>query len=196
MCIRDRINAPGKDGLFKISYSVKDDNEDKLIYKIDFRKAGRTGWIEIKNDVETNGYGWDSRTVEDGRYEIRITASDERSNTPETKLTGSRVSDVFTVDNTPPVVKKHKIDRGAKSIRLKMTVADEFSAIGKVEYTIDSDANWMGVLPDDLVYDTTTEDFTIITDDLTPGQHVIALRLSDDMGNTAYKSYDFTIDKK
>jgi hypothetical protein len=191
-----RINAPAKNGVFKISYNVKDDNSDKLIYTIDFRKAGRTVWIEIKNDVETNGYEWDSRTVEDGRYEIRITASDERSNTPETKLTGTRVSDTFTVDNTPPEVKKHKIDRTAKSIRLNLIVTDEFSVIGKVEYTIDSDANWLGVLPDDLVYDTTTEDFTIIADDLTPGQHVIALRLADDEGNTAYKSYDFTIDKK
>jgi hypothetical protein len=191
-----RFNAPGKDGVFKISYNVKDDNEDKLIYQIDFRKAGRTGWIEIEGDVEAGNYEWDSRTVEDGRYEIRITASDKRSNTPETALTGSRVSDVFTVDNTPPVVKKHEIDRSAGSIRLKMTVTDEFSAIGKVEYTIDSDANWMGVLPDDLVYDTTAENFTIIVYDLTPGQHVIALRLADDEGNTAYKSYDFTIDKK
>jgi hypothetical protein len=79
---------------------------------------------------------------------------------------------------------------------LKMTVSDEFSAIGKVEYTIDSDANWLGVVPDDLVYDTTTEDFTIIADNLSPGQHVIALRLADDVGNTTYKSYDFVIEKK
>ncbi|MGA2093909.1 MAG: hypothetical protein ABSH16_10950, partial [Sedimentisphaerales bacterium] len=191
-----RVNAPGKNGVFRISYDVKDDNGDKLIYKIYFRKAGRTGWIELKNDIETNSYEWDSRTVEDGRYEIRVTASDERSNTPETKLTGSRVSDTFTVDNTAPVVKRHKIDRSAKSIRLKMTVSDELSVIGKVEYTIDSDANWLGVVPDDLVYDTTTEDFTIIVENLTPGQHVIALRLADDVGNTTYKSYDFVIEKK
>jgi hypothetical protein len=191
-----RVNAPGKNGVFRISYDVKDDNSDKLIYKIDFRKVGRTGWIEIKDDIETNSYEWDSRTVEDGRYEIRVTASDERSNTAETKLAGSRVSDTFTVDNTAPVVKRHKIDRAAKSIRLKMTVSDELSVIGKVEYTIDSDANWLGVVPDDLVYDTTTEDFTIIVENLTPGQHVIALRLADDVGNTTYKSYDFIIEKK
>lgn len=191
-----RVNMPGKNGVFRISYDARDDNGDKLIYKIDFRKTGRAGWIEIKNDVTANSYDWDSKTVEDGRYEIRVTASDERSNTPQTKLTGSRISDTFIVDNTPPVISKHKIDRSVAGMRLKMTVADEFSVIGKVEYTIDSDANWLGVLPDDLVYDTTTEDFTIVVDNLTPGQHVIALRIADDVGNTAYKSYDFIIEKK
>ena len=43
-----------------------------------------------------------------------------------------------------------------------MTVSDELSAIGRVEYTVDSDANWIGAVPDDLVYDTTSEDFTIV----------------------------------
>ena len=42
----------------------------------------------------------------------------------------------------------------------------------------------------------TTEDFSFIVNDLTPGQHVIALRIADDVGNTAYKSYDFVIEKK
>jgi hypothetical protein len=88
------------------------------------------------------------------------------------------------------------MDKTDGVVTLKMTVTDELSAIGKVEYTVDSDANWMGVVPDDLVYDTTTEDFTIIVENLTPGQHVIALRLADDVGNTTYKSYDFVIEKK
>ncbi|MFH1369796.1 MAG: hypothetical protein ABII09_00685 [Planctomycetota bacterium] len=188
--------ARDKNGVFKISYNVKDDNGDKLIYKIDFRKVGRTGWIEIKDDVESATFDWDGRTVEDGRYEIRVTASDERSNTPDTKLTGSRVSDAVVVDNTGPVIEREKIDKAGKKATLKMTVSDELSAIGKVEYTVDSDANWMGVVPDDLVYDTTIEDFTILAEKLSAGQHVIALRLADDVGNTTYKTFDITIEEK
>jgi hypothetical protein len=193
-----RIDTPPKAGFFKITSDAKDDNGDKLIFKIDFRKIGRTGWIEIAHDVESNNFEWDGRTVEDGRYEIRVTASDERSNTQETKLTGSRVSQAFVVDNTGPEIKNHTItiDKAAKTVTLKMTVTDELSAIGKVEYTIDSDANWMGVLPDDLVYDTTSEDFTIITEKLSAGEHVIALRLADDVGNTTYKTFDIKIEEK
>jgi hypothetical protein len=191
-----RIEAGGKSGTFKIGYDVKDDNGDKLIYKIDFRKVGRAGWIEIEDAVETASFEWDGRTVEDGRYEIRVSANDERSNTPDTKLTGSRVSDAVVVDNTGPVIKSHTIDKKGKAIMLKMTVTDELSAIGKVEFTVDSDANWMGVVPDDLVYDTTSEDFTILVENLSAGQHVIALRLADDVGNMTYKTFDITIEEK
>jgi hypothetical protein len=191
-----RLEGPNKSGVFKISYDVKDDNGDKLIYKIDFRKVARTGWIEIAHDVESSNFEWDGKTVEDGRYEIRVTASDERSNTPETKLTGSRVSDTVVVDNTAPAVTKHKLEKAGKTLTLKLRVSDELSAIGKVEYTIDSDANWMGVIPDDLVYDTTSEDFTIVADKLSAGQHVIALRMADAVGNTTYKTYEVNIEEK
>ena len=34
-----RMDAPAKTGVFKIGYEAKDDNGDKLIYKIDFRKG-------------------------------------------------------------------------------------------------------------------------------------------------------------
>ena len=191
-----RIEAPGKNGVFKIGIDAKDENADKLLYKIDFRKAGRTGWIEIKKDLESNSFEWDSRTAEDGRYEIRVSASDERSNTAETKLTASRISEMATVDNTGPVIEREKIEREGKNITLKMTVKDELSVIGKVDYTIDSDANWLGVIPDDHVFDTTSEDFTIVTEKLSPGQHVIALRLADDVDNTTYKTFDFIIEEK
>lgn len=191
-----RTEGPGKNGEFKISYDAKDDNGDKLIYKIDFRKVGRTGWIEMKDAVEASSFEWDSKTVEDGRYEIRVTASDERSNTPETKLTGSRVSDAVVVDNTGPVVVKYKLEKAGKKITMRFTVNDELSAIGKVEYTVDSDANWIGIVPDDLIYDTTSEDFTIVVEKLTSGQHIISLKLADAVGNTAYKTYEINIEEK
>ncbi len=195
-----RIDSPGKPpeksggaSGFKISYNVKDDNADKLIYKIDFRKVGRTGWVEIDKDVENPAFDWDSRTVEDGRYEIRVTASDERSNTPETKLTGSRISDVVVVDNTGPFIKNHTINKKGETLTLKLNVSDELSAIGKVEFTVDSNAKWKGVVPDDFVYDTTSEDFTIEIEKFAAGQHIIALRLLDDVGNTTYKTYEVNI---
>jgi len=191
-----RMEMPGKSGVFKISYDAKDDNGDKLIYRIDFRKVGRTGWIEMKDAVEAASFEWDSKTVEDGRYEIRVTASDERSNTPETKLTGSRVSNSVVVDNTGPAVVKYKLEKAGKKVTIRFTVSDELSAIGKVEYTVDSDANWIGIVPDDLIYDTTSEDFTILVEKLSAGQHVISLKLADAVGNTTYKTYEVNIEDK
>ena len=188
-----RVEAAGKTGIFKIAYKAKDGNSDKLIYRIDFRKSGRTNWIELKDKVEADSYEWDGKTVEDGRYEIRVTTSDERSNTTVTKLSGSRMSDPVVVDNTGAFVKKYTLERGDKTVTLKVQVADELSVIGKVAYTVDSNEEWTGAIPDDSVFDTTQEDFTIVIEDLEPGEHVISLRVSDDVGNTTYKSFEVTV---
>ena len=188
-----RYETPDKAGIFKIASKAKDENNDKLIYKIDFRQIGRTSWIKIEDQIETETFDWNGKTVEDGRYEIRVTASDERSNTPETKLTGTRISEPVVVDNTPPAITSHAITKSGKNATVKMHVADKLSVIGKVEYAVDSNSKWLGVLPDDFVYDTLEENFTIVIEDLQPGQHVIAVKISDDVGNTAYKSFEVDI---
>jgi len=188
----DRIAQ--KEGLFKISYKTEDDNGDKLIYKIDFRKVGRTNWIELKDELEEGGFEWDSQTVEDGLYEVRVTASDERGNTTATKLTGSRISEPVVADNTGPVIAKHAIEQDDKTITLRLQVTDEFSVIGKLDYTIDSNAQWINAVPDDMVYDTTEENFTIVIEKLEAGEHIITVKISDDVGNTTYKTFEVNVD--
>jgi len=194
-----RVATASKEGFFKISYKTKDDNGDKLIYKIDFRKLTRTNWIELKDELEATSFEWDAKTVEDGRYEVRVTTSDERSNTTSTKLTGSRISDPVVIDNTGPVVKNITTSalKNTEQYRIfEIEVQDELSAIGKLEYTIDSNADWIGTVPDDLVYDTTDENFTIKIDakkDLPKGDHVLTIKVSDAVGNTTYKTFEVNI---
>jgi len=194
-----RAATASKEGFFKISYKTKDDNGDKLIYQIDFRKLTRTNWIELKDELEAASFEWDAKTVEDGRYEVRVTASDERSNTTSTKLTGSRISDPVVVDNTGPVVKNITTSalKNTEQYRIfEIEVQDELSAIGKLEYTIDSNADWIGTVPDDLVYDTTDENFTIKIDakkDLPKGDHVLTIKVSDAVGNTTYKTFEVNV---
>ncbi len=182
-----------KQGVFKISYKVEDENDDKLIYKIDFRKVGRANWIELKDELEEDSFEWDGKTVEDGRYEVRVTASDERSNTTATKLTGSRISESVVADNTGPVITKHAIEKEGKTLMLRLQGTDEFSVIGKLDYTIDSNAQWIGAVPDDQIYDTTEEDFTIVIEKLQIGEHIITVRISDDVGNATYKTFEVNV---
>ncbi|MBN2591558.1 MAG: hypothetical protein JXA96_16955 [Sedimentisphaerales bacterium] len=196
-----RIQTGSKAGINRITYRAKDDNDDDLIYKIDFRKIGRTSWIELTDDHATSTFEWDGNTVEDGRYEIRIIASDERSNTTLTKLTGSRVSEPIIVDNTGPDVKKISETNSRENNRqfriLKFEITDALSAIEKLEYTLDSNENWISNVPDDLVYDTTIENFTIAIDSdkyLSIGDHVLTIKVSDSIGNTKYKTFEINID--
>ncbi|MHC4617440.1 MAG: SMP-30/gluconolactonase/LRE family protein [Planctomycetota bacterium] len=183
----------GQTGKFKISFKAKDHNNDKLIYKIDFRKLGRANWIQLKDELETDSHEWDGRTVEDGRYEVRITADDRKSNTTATKMTGTRVSDPIIIDNTGPDIKEHRIKKEPKTVTLKLRVLDEFSAIERLNYTVDSNDEWRGTMPDDLVYDTTEENFTILIEDLEPGEHIIAIRVRDHAHNITYKTFEVDV---
>jgi hypothetical protein len=183
-----------KAGFMKISSSTKDRNGDKLVYTIELKKIGRQRWIEIKDELTKSSYEWNTNTVEDGEYEVRVTADDKLSNTPATKLTATRISDPLIVDNTAPVIAKEQVVVKGKAATLRLTLKDEYSVIGKITYTVDSDENWSSSLPDDLLYDTTEENFTIVTDELDAGQHIIAVRIADDLGNSAYKTYAVEIE--
>jgi len=176
-----------------ISFMAKDDNKDDLEFTLQFRKAGRTTWIPLKDELDQPRFQWDGQTVEDGRYEVRVIASDRKSNSPDTALTGSRVSSVFVIDNTAPEITDADLQVSGKDITAKLLVEDEFSVLGKVQYTVDSNEKWTTTLPDDLVYDTLAESFTIPIKDLEPGVHVIAFSVADDLENTRYKTYEVTI---
>ena len=176
-----------------IAFVAKDDNKDQLEFTLDFRRAGRTGWIPLKDELEKPPFQWDGRTVEDGRYEVRVTANDRKSNTPETTLTGSRISDVFVNDNSAPEIKWAHLLVENGTVVAKMIIEDTFSVLGSVRYTVDSNEKWITAMPDDLVYDTLSETFTIRIENLDSGDHVIAFSVADDLQNTRYKTYEVTI---
>ncbi|HOM75786.1 MAG TPA: hypothetical protein PLE88_04625 [Anaerohalosphaeraceae bacterium] len=184
---------PKKVGIIDISFSARDDNRDQLEYTLEFRKLGWTVWIPMKDQLDQNRFEWDGRTVEDGRYEIRVTASDRKSNTPEAALTGSRISEPVVIDNTAPQITDAQLRIEGTSIVLQMTVTDALSVLGRVQYTVDSNEKWTAGLPDDGVCDTLTERFTMRIDDLKSGQHIVAVSVSDDLGNTLYKTYEAAI---
>jgi hypothetical protein len=191
----DKADKNAGSSVRKIDFKAEDENSDQLIYQIDFRKKGRTGWIKLVDELDKPTFDWDSKTVEDGIYEIRATASDELSNNQSTKLTGSRISEPAIIDNTAPAIENHQLQANGNSATLTLKAVDQFSTIDSLSYTIDSNEKWISVLPDDNVFDTTTENFTIKAEKLEPGQHVLAVRIFDAEGNTMYKTFDVDIKK-
>ncbi|MHC4075467.1 MAG: Ig-like domain-containing protein [Planctomycetota bacterium] len=185
-----------KSGVFKISYKAADDNNDRLVYKIDFRKLDWTGWIQLEEEKEDDNFQLDGQTLEDGRYEIRVTVSDEKSNTTATKLTGSRISEPVVVDNSPPEIMEHATITDGCNVTLTMKLFDLLSVIDSVEYTIDSKDSWKAATPEDGIYDTTEEDFVVTIQALEEGEHIITVKASDAAGNTRYKTLKININAK
>lgn len=182
-----------KPGIFNITYQAQDDNQDNLCYTIEYKNLAMDKWIQIQDNLDKPAFEWDSKTVQDGRYEIKITASDKNSNDPATELTDSRISDVIVVDNTRPAIQAQLEKTENNTAYFNLTVGDEYSVIGSVQYTINSSKDYISILPDDKIYDMTEESFTVSIDDLKQGTSVITFKATDDIGNTAYKAVEVDI---
>jgi sugar lactone lactonase YvrE len=180
-------------GLFRIVFKPEDENGDKLAFDIDFRKKDQKVWINIEKDYDKPAFEWDSKTVEDGIYEFRITANDKFSNNAQTTLTGFKISDPVIVDNTAPVIEKSQLKTENKSAVLNLKATDQLSTIAAMSYTIDSKKEWNNVLPDDEVFDTLSESFTLKIDNLEKGWHIISVKISDAEENTMYKTFEIEI---
>ena len=96
------------------------------------RAGSHAAWILLKEKVKETTYDWDTRTVADGRYEIRVTASDERANGVGAGKTASRVSDPIQVDNTPPVIGNLKAGSGAGQAHIQFDAVDRSSTLAMV----------------------------------------------------------------
>jgi hypothetical protein len=176
-----------------ISWDATDPNDDDLRHRVQFRSAGgigEDGWITIKDRLEEQAFDWDTRTVADGRYDIRITSSDADANAEGSGLTASRISDPVLVDNTPPAIGDLKITplaepRGAVEVRC--TVVDRGSTVERLEYALDGLDRWQLVLPSDMIADSPREEYVFVLRRARgPGQ--LALRATDAIGNQSFVS--------
>ncbi len=186
---------PQKKGVYNVQFEAQDGNSDTLNYTLEIRRINTLPWILLKDDLAEANYEWDSKTVPDGRYQLRATADDKKSNSQTTWLTGSRISEPITVDNTPPQILKHSITMEGQKAIVSLHVSDQLTPITALEFTVNSSTEWIATLPEDMLFDTKSEMITFITNELDPGAHIITIRVTDSSGNTRYESWQVTVEK-
>ncbi|MHC4554407.1 MAG: hypothetical protein ACYSUS_03775, partial [Planctomycetota bacterium] len=57
----ERSRDKKKPYVIDIVFTAKDDNKDQLEYTLEFRRAGRTGWIPLKDELDKPKFEWDGR---------------------------------------------------------------------------------------------------------------------------------------
>ena len=124
---------------------------------------------------------WDTATVPNGRYVVRIAASDAPSNPEALALKADRDSEPFDVDNTPPVVTA-ALAPGSPA-RVRANVHDDNSLVRRTEYSVDG-GSWEEVHPLDGINDAPEEAYEIVPQ-LSSGPHVIVVRATDLLGNVS-----------
>jgi hypothetical protein len=124
---------------------------------------------------------WDTTTLPNGTYFVKIVASDGPSNPVDTALTGEMESTAFEIDNTPPTISIAgvRVDRGRTIITFD--VKDDHSPVQRVEFSQDGQ-RWRGVFPADGIADSRQEHYELaIEGEL--GDRGLTLRASDSMNN-------------
>lgn len=172
-------------GEVEISWETEDPNDDDVIITPAFRGTGETRWKVLEEDTEEDSFQWNTQTVPDGVYEVKVTASDAPSNVAADARSHEKVSALFTIDNTPPAVERFEVDLGAAGRLTARVVADDGAGrIRSASYSLDA-GDWCAVGAADGIIDSAGETFAFDLDDLSPGEHTLTVRVTDDSGNSA-----------
>ena len=186
---------PAAKSKLTISWESSDPNEDAVEYSLYFRSGVHAPWILKRDKLKDSTYDWETRGVGDGRYEIKVQASDAAANPPGDGRTASRVSDPVIVDNTPPAIGDVKTDVAGADATISVNVADRTSTVARLEYSVDSSQDWQAVLPSDKIADSPEEAYRFVASGLSPGPHQIAVRASDSKGNRSFESINVAVEK-
>jgi hypothetical protein len=168
-------------GVMGARWLSTDDNGDTLSFKLEIRGVNETTWQLIKDKIRDHYYSWDSTAYPDGKYMVRVTASDEPSNPPEQALTASLESDPFLIDNTAPEITGLQGGPSAGKIEVRFHAKDGLSDIERAEYSING-GDWCVVDPVTRLSDSREEDYRF-TVNRGQGETTIAVRVSDEFEN-------------
>jgi hypothetical protein len=167
----------------QISWLAEDPDGDRLIYNLYFRGEEESEWKLLHGNTTDNYYALESDVVADGRYYFRVTASDRLSNPAELARETEMVSAPVIVDNTPPVVTvSAPFRRTALAVEMMVDAVDRGSLLRRCEYSVDA-GPWFPVEAADGVTDSAQEQFPIRIENLSPGEHLISIRVYDGVGN-------------
>ncbi len=183
----------GQKAFRHVAIAAADPNGDELTFTIEFREVGTAPWITIASALGEPKYVWDTRTVGDGLYELRATASDSRANPPGAALSAARISNRVVIDNTAPKVELTADLRGGK-VTVAGTATDAGSRIVRLWYAVDSADKWVAVLPGDGICDAGSETFRFELEELAKGAHRIAVKAEDLFGNEGYAAATVAIE--
>jgi len=180
----DSGSSPGltySKGAIGVRWLANDENGDTLLFKVEIRGAHESAWKLLRDKIREHYYSWDSTAFPDGKYFVRITATDAPSNPPDQALTAFADSEPFVIDNTPPEITGLSGAASGSKLDLRFHAKDALSTLGKAEYSING-SEWMVVEPTTRLTDSQEHDYRVQVD-RGAGETTIAVRVSDENDN-------------
>lgn len=176
----------------KLTWKVDNPDNDELRYRLWYMLEGTNTWRPMFGDdqvVNKTNYEWDTSGLPEGRYRVRVEASDELVNPLPLALKHSLESASFVVDNTPPAL----VQLALVGRRVRGKVVDGVGPVARIDVSVDPYTKlWYPFFPQDGVFDEATEEFDF---DLTPlvgtsGSRLVAVRAFDARGNSVVRTIE------
>lgn len=184
---------PARVSGLKVTWKTDNPDGDQLRYRVQFRFDGHSAWrdltkpddVLVKNELE-----WDTASLPEGVYRIRVEATDETSNPPDRVTRHSLESGPVLVDNTPPVFRA----LSATGKRLRADIVDGLGPIVRIDFAVDGRTEWRPLLPKDGVADEPTEEIDVdLSTIVGAGSHLVAVRAFDRAGNYVVRDIELKL---
>ena len=175
-------------GLQTIQWKGEDPNDDRLRYDVLYRPEGQAAWKTLKRGLADTIVVWDTSSVPNGSYVVRVVASDAPSNPPGSWLAGDMDSTTFEIDNTPPWLRILAVRRDGTGTVVEFEVTDADSALQRVDYSLDAEP-WLRLNPKDGMCDSRREVFELRVE-ANLADRTLVLRAVDGLGNVGTARVD------
>jgi hypothetical protein len=183
-------DVPKHDTVVRVTWRVDNADSDTLRYRIAFRREDQALWRDMLRPDEIlskTEYDWDTLAIPEGRYRIRVEASDELANAPDQALRHTLESSTVLVDNTPPDIRELAVN-GRK---LVARIVDGLGPVVRAEIAVDGRLDWRPLSPADGIFDAADERIDADVGALVPaGPHIVAVRAFDAVGNVAVREVE------
>ncbi len=179
-------SAPASPKRWKVEWKVADVNRDTLQFTVYYKAVDEENWKLLKKELSAPSYDWDITSIADGKYEVKVVATDKLSNPVGWEKTVEKVSAPVSVDNTDPEVGEIDVDQQADgTFKITCKVSDAMNTVQRAVYKIDNDEQWKVIFPEDGIFDSKEEELLLHTTKLPDGAHSITIRVTDRAQNTA-----------
>ena len=190
----DAIRASGgpvthkPESTIALSWKVDNPDKDDLRYRLQYRQVGSNTWFDLSKPQEKltkESFSWETSDLPEGRYRLRVVATDELSNPPDRVTRDEMESSVVLVDNTPPVVEGLKVlGKHVQGVAL-----DGVGPIARIEISLAGSDDWTPFYPTDGIFDEQREEFDADVSKIAPiVPALLSLRVYDKANNYVVRS--------
>jgi hypothetical protein len=166
-----------------LDWSVDNPDKDTLRFRLYYRLLGTNVWYDLlpTDEILTKtSYKWDTSALPEGRYRVKVIASDEPSNPPDRTTRHELESGAIIVDNTPPAL----VDLELVGKRLRGRAVDGVGPIQRIEVSVAGSNDWVPLAPVDSILDQAVEGFDVnLAEWLPAGRRILAVRAYDAANN-------------